>query len=77
MMSKIRFARAPADRKTGRPADCHSGDGDLYKLEDEKKVEYKKSYLHFILPESLLVEATSALSPEISASMTGRSGTRI
>ncbi|MFP2344332.1 cell envelope integrity protein CreD [Enterobacter ludwigii] len=28
----------------------------FYKLEDEKKVEYKKSYLHFILPESLLVE---------------------
>lgn len=27
-----------------------------YKLEDEKKVEYKKSYMHFILPESLLVE---------------------
>jgi inner membrane protein len=49
----------------------------FYKLEDEKKVEYKKSYLHFILPESLLVEVTSTLSPEISASMTGRSGTRI
>lgn len=28
----------------------------FYKLEDEKKVEYKKSYQHFILPESLLVE---------------------
>ncbi|HIH9251233.1 TPA: cell envelope integrity protein CreD [Enterobacter ludwigii] len=28
----------------------------FYKLEDEKKVEYKKSYLHFILPEPLLVE---------------------
>ena len=28
----------------------------FYKLEDEKKVEYKKSYLHFIQPESLLVE---------------------
>jgi inner membrane protein len=28
----------------------------FYKIEDEKKVEYKKSYMHFILPESLLVE---------------------
>ena len=28
----------------------------FYKLEDEKKVEYKKSYMRFILPESLLVE---------------------
>ncbi|ENF7814590.1 cell envelope integrity protein CreD [Enterobacter soli] len=28
----------------------------FYKLEDEKQVEYKKSYLHFILPESLLVD---------------------
>ena len=28
----------------------------FYKIEDEKRVEYKKSYQHFILPESLLVE---------------------
>ncbi|MBL5943900.1 cell envelope integrity protein CreD [Enterobacter asburiae] len=28
----------------------------FYKIEDEKKVEYKKSYMHFILPESLVVE---------------------
>lgn len=28
----------------------------FYKLENEKKVEYKKSYMRFILPESLLVE---------------------
>ena len=28
----------------------------FYKLEDEKKVEYKKSYMHFILPDSLVVE---------------------
>ncbi|NJQ21073.1 cell envelope integrity protein CreD [Pantoea sp. LS15] len=27
----------------------------FYKIEDEKKVEYKKSYMHFILPESLVV----------------------
>ncbi|MEG1213359.1 MAG: cell envelope integrity protein CreD [Leclercia sp.] len=27
-----------------------------YKQEDEKKVEYKKHYMHFILPESLIVE---------------------
>lgn len=33
----------------------------FYKLEDEKKVEYKKSYLHFILPESLLVEGNQSV----------------
>lgn len=49
----------------------------FYKLEDEKKVEYKKSYLHFILPESLLVEEISAWSPEASVFMTGKSGTPI
>lgn len=27
----------------------------FYKIENEKKVEYKKSYMHFILPESLVV----------------------
>ena len=30
----------------------------FYKVEDEKKVEYKKSYMHFILPESLVVEGS-------------------
>lgn len=30
----------------------------FYKVEDEKRVEYKKSYLHFILPESLRVDGS-------------------
>lgn len=27
-----------------------------YKIEDKKEVEYKRSYLHFLLPESLLID---------------------
>ena len=27
-----------------------------YKIEEKKKVEYKRSYLHFLLPDTLLIE---------------------